>query len=163
VLKCPDHLFALDAVRAEYPDARLVFVHRDPVKVLLSVAKLTEVLRRPFTRRLDPSEIGRQESARWLEGTRRMMAVGDDAGLPEPIHHVQHTALVADPVGTVSALYRHFGLALTPSVAAGVERYARQRPNGGYGPREYRFEDHGLDAEAEKEKFRGYILRFGVQ
>ena len=59
VVKCPEHLFALDAIRAVYPDARLVFVHRDPVKVLLSVAKLTEVLRRPFTRRLDRREIGR--------------------------------------------------------------------------------------------------------
>ena len=59
VVKCPDHLFALDAIRSVYPDARLVFVHRDPVKVLLSVAKLTEVVRRPFTRRIDPAEIGR--------------------------------------------------------------------------------------------------------
>ena len=119
VVKCPDHLFALDAIRAVYPDARLVFVHRDPVKVLLSVAKLTEVLRRPFTRRLDPREIGRQESARWLEGTQRMMAVGDDAGLPEPVHHVHHAALVADPVGTVAALYRHFGLALRAGCGCG--------------------------------------------
>jgi Sulfotransferase family len=163
VVKCPDHLFALDAIRTEYPDARLVFVHRDPVKVLLSVAKLTEVLRRPFTRRLDPREIGRQESARWLEGTRRMEAVGDDAGLPEPIHHVHHTDLVADPVGTVAALYRHFGLALQPGVAAAVEQYVRQRPNGGYGPRDYRFEDHGLQAGEEREKFRGYVQRFGIE
>ena len=66
MLKCPDHLFALDAIRAVYPDARLVFVHRDPVKVLLSVARLTEVLRRPFTRRLDPANsAGRRAGAGW--------------------------------------------------------------------------------------------------
>jgi hypothetical protein len=163
LVKCPDHLFALDAIRSVYPDARLVFVHRDPVKVLLSVAKLTEVVRRPFTRQLDPREIGRQESARWLEGTRQMVAVGDDAGLPEPVHHVLHTSLVADPLGTVAALYRHFDLTLAPGVAAAVERYARERPNGGYGPRDYRFEDHGLDASAEQQKFRGYMQRFGIQ
>ena len=56
VLKCPEHLFALRAIKAVYPDARLVFVHRDPVKVLLSVAKLTEVLRRPFSRYIDPQD-----------------------------------------------------------------------------------------------------------
>jgi hypothetical protein len=160
VVKCPDHLFALDAIRAVYPDARLVFVHRDPVKVLLSVARLTEVLRRPFTRQLDRAEIGRQESARWLEGTRRMMDAGDDAGLPEPIHHVQHNALVSDPVGTVASLYRHFDLELTPGMSAAIGRYVRQRPAGGYGPRDYRFEDHGLEADAEREKFRDYIARF---
>jgi Sulfotransferase family len=163
LVKCPDHLFALDAIRSVYPDARLVFVHRDPVKVLLSVAKLTEVVRRPFTRRLDRREIGRQESARWLEGTQQMVAVGDDAGLPEPVHHVHHSSLVADPVGTVAALYRHFDLSLAPGVTAAVEQYARERPNGGYGPRDYRFEDHGLDASAEQKKFRGYMLRFGIR
>ncbi len=33
---------------------------------------------------------------------------------PEPVHHVHHKELVADPVGTVAALYRHFGLTLAP-------------------------------------------------
>jgi hypothetical protein len=162
VLKCPDHLFALDALRSIYPDARLVFVHRDPVKVLLSVAKLTEVLRRPFTRRLDPQEIGRQESARWLEGTQRMMAIGDDAGLPDPVHHVHYARLVADPVGTVAGLYRHFGLELAQGVADAIGRFATAVPKGGYGPRNYRFEDHGLNADAEREKFRCYVERFGI-
>jgi hypothetical protein len=162
VLKCPDHLFALDALRAVYPDARLVFVHRDPVQVLLSVAKLTEVLRRPFTRRLDPREIGRQESARWLEGTRRMVAVGDQAGLAEPVHHVHHAALTGDPVGTVAGMYRHFGLPLEAGVADAIARLASSLPNGGYGPRNYRFEDHGLNADAEREKFRCYVERFGI-
>ena len=162
MVKCPEHLFALDAIRTVYPDARLVFVHRDPLKVLLSVAKLTEVLRRPFTRRLDRREIGAQESDRWLEGTRRMIAVGDDAGLPEPIHHVHHTALVADPVATVAALYAHFDLEFTPAAADAMRRYVGQRPRGGYGPRDYRFEDHGLDAATERGKFRGYMARFGI-
>ena len=54
-----------------------------------------------------------------------MIAVGDDAGLPEPICHVHHKELVADPVGTVAALYRHFGLTLAPDVAAAIERVRR--------------------------------------
>ena len=162
VLKCPDHLFALDAIRAVYPDARLVLVHRDPVKVLLSVARLTEVVRRPFTRRLDPREIGEEESRRWQEGTRRMMAIGDDAGLPEPVCHVHHLDLVSDPVATVEEVYGHFGLALPSAAARGMQRYVAALPNGGYGRHSYRFEDHGLDAQAEQKKFRGYMLRFGV-
>ncbi len=161
VVKCPDHLFALAAIRCVYPDARLVFVHRDPVKVLLSVAKLTEVLRRPFTRQVDRQEIGRQESARWLEGTRQMMAFTGE-GLAEPIHHVHHRDLVSDPLGTVAGLYRHFGLELTPATIQAIGHYTSQRPNGGYGPRDYRFEDHGLNAAAEREKFRAYMQHFNI-
>jgi hypothetical protein len=156
VLKCPDHLFALDALAATYPDARLVFVHRDPVRVLLSVARLTEVLRRPFTRRIDRLEIGRQESARWLEGAERMI---EAAG---PICHVHYLDLIADPTRTVGAVYDHFGLPFTPATAAAITQFAAERPNGGYAPHHYRFADHGLDAEAEREKFRPYLSHFNV-
>jgi hypothetical protein len=162
VLKCPEHVFALNAIRTVYPDARLIFVHRDPVKVLLSVAHLTEVLRRPFTRSLDPKLIGRDESARWLAGTERMMRTGDDAGLPEPVCHVHHMDLISDPVATVDGVYRHFGMSLPVAAAAAIERYVTERPNGGYGPRDYAFEDHGLDEAAERERFRPYMLRFGI-
>lgn len=162
VLKCPEHLFALQAIKAVYPDARLVFVHRDPVKVLLSQSKLTEVLRRPFTRRLDPTTLGPIESRRWVDGTRRMIAVGDDAGLADPVCHVHHMDLISDPLATVESVYRHFGMQLTPPVAGAIENYVAAKPKGGYGAHNYRFEDHGLDEQAERTKFRPYMVRFGV-
>ena len=162
VLKCPEHLFALRSLRTVYPDARLVFVHRDPVRVLLSQARLTEVLRRPFTRRMDVAQIGRDESARWLDGTRRMMEVGDDAGLPEPVCHVHHMDLIADPVATVDAVYRHFGATLPATAETRIEAYVKAHPNGGYGRHEYHSADHGLDPAIERARFRPYMLRFGI-
>ena len=162
VLKCPEHLFALEAIRAVYPDARLVFVHRDPVKVLLSQARLTEVLRRPFTRELDPKTLGPHESRRWLDGTRHMMAVGDDAGLPEAVCHVHHLDLITDPVSTVEGVYRHFGLEFSPQTACKIDTFVAAQPKGGYGPHSYAFEDHGLDEAQERTKFRPYMVRFGV-
>jgi Sulfotransferase family len=163
VLKCPDHVFALEAIRTVYKDARLVFVHRDPVSVLLSVARLTEVVRRPFTRRLDPIEIGRQESARWLDGARRMMDAEPTLKLAEPICHVHHLDLITDPLATVESVYRHFGLTLSLDAGARLDRMVGQQPDGGYAPHAYRFEDHGLDAMAERAKFRDYMVRFGIQ
>lgn len=162
VLKCPDHLFALAALRRVYPDARIVFVHRDPLKVLLSVAKLTEVLRRPFSRCVDPIEIGRTESERWLEGAERMMAEHRESGAADSIFHVHYLDLVADPAAAVTALYRHFGLVLPAAAAEAIRRADAAQPGGGYGPRRYRFAEHGLDAAAEREKFRPYMLHFGV-
>ena len=163
VLKCPDHVFALEAIRTVYKDARLVFVHRDPVNVLLSVARLTEVVRRPFTRRLDPIEIGRQESARWLDGARRMMDAETGLKLAEPICHVHHLDLITDPVATVESVYRHFGLTLSLDAGARLDRMVGQQPDGGYAPHAYRFEDHGLDAAVERAKFRDYMVRYGIQ
>ena len=69
---------------------------------------------------------------------------------------------MSDPVGTVDAVYQHFGLTLPTEAAQAMTRFVETRPNGGYGPHTYRFEDHGLDPEVEREKFRPYLLHFGI-
>jgi hypothetical protein len=163
VLKCPDHVFALDAIRAVYPDARLVFVHRDPLAVLLSVARLTETLRRPFTRSIDKAEIGRQDSDRWLAATELMIAAAQEQRFEEPIFHVQYLDLVRDPVGTVAALYSHFGGALHPDAAARIGRLVEAKPNGGYRAHGSRLEEYGLDAALERERYARYMAHFGIQ
>ena len=162
VLKCPDHVFALDAIRTVYPDARLVFVHRDPLAVLLSVARLTETLRRPFTRSINRAEIGRQDSDRWLAATELMIAAAREQRFAEPIFHVHYLELVADPVGSVAALYRHFGETLDPDAASRIGRLVEAKPNGGYGAHGSRLEDYGLDAALERERYARYMAHFGI-
>ena len=163
VLKCPDHIFALGALRAVYPDAGLVFVHRDPHAVLLSVAKLTEVLRRPFTRRVDRREIGRQDSDRWLAATELMIEAADEARFEEPILHIHYLDLVRNPLETVATLYRHFGRALDASAATCISQLVEAKPNGGYGTRRSRLEEYGLDPVVERERFARYMERFGIR
>jgi hypothetical protein len=163
VLKCPDHVFALDAIRSVYPDARLVLVHRDPLAVLLSVARLTETLRRPFTRRINKAEIGRQDSDRWLAATELMIAAAQQQRFAEAIFHVHYLDLVNDPVGTVAALYRHFGDTLQPDAAARIGRLIEAKPNGGYGAHGSRLEEYGLDAALERERYARYMAHFGIR
>src|SRR5215831_4378889 len=163
VLKCPDHVFALDAIRAVYPDARLVFVHRDPLAVLLSVARLTETLRQPFTRSIDKLEIGRQDSDRWLAATELMISAAQEQRATQEIFHVHYMDLVHDPVGTVTALYQHFGQPLDPSTADRIDRLIEAKPNGGYGAHRSRLEEYGLDAALERERFARYMAHFGIQ
>jgi hypothetical protein len=162
VLKCPDHVFCLDAIRAVYPDARMVFVHRDPLKVLLSVTRLTEVLRAPFSRRIDRAGIGRQEIRRYEQAAALMIEASRRDQFAEPILHIRHTDLIADPINTVASVYRHFGLAWTPDLAASIGAYTAGHPNGGYGQHAYRVEDHGLDPASERERFTGYMACFDI-
>jgi hypothetical protein len=162
VLKCPDHIFALGALRAVYPDACVVFVHRDPLAVLPSVARLTEVLRRPFTRHVDKLEIGRQDSDRWLAATELMIEAADEERFAEPILHIHYLNLVSDPLETVAALYRHFGRPLDPCVAARISRLVEAKPNGGYGTRRSHLEEYGLDPVVEHERYARYVERFAI-
>ena len=154
VLKAPDHVFALHALRAVYPDARLVISHRDPLKVLPSVARLTEVLRRPFARRVDKAAIGTQVARDWtLGGTRLVEADASGLWPTDQVAHVHFKALTADPVGTVRNLYARFGMTVSLSYATRLKAVVSDRPNGGYGRNVYRFEDFGLRAGDLRERF----------
>ncbi|HXC11763.1 MAG TPA: sulfotransferase [Stellaceae bacterium] len=162
VLKCPDHIFALGALRSVYPDANLVFVHRDPVAVLASVARLTEVLRRPFSRHVDRLDVGREDSDRWLAAAELMIEAADEARFEQPIFHIHYPDLVSDPAGTVAALYRHFGRVLDPDATVRIKRRVSANPNGGYGRRRAQLEDYGLDPAREHQRYARYMARFGI-
>ncbi|HWE73493.1 MAG TPA: sulfotransferase [Stellaceae bacterium] len=161
VLKCPDHVFALDAIQQVYPDARFVFVHRDPTRVLASVAHLTEVLRQPFTRHLDRAAIGRQVCDRWAEGAERIIAA--DETLPaDRVVHVRYRDLTGDPAGTVEAIYAKLGLPFDEAFDRQIRAYVDEKPNGGYGGQRRRLDDYGIDPARERRRFSDYVETFDV-
>jgi hypothetical protein len=161
VLKCPDHVFALEAIQQVYPDARFVFVHRDPLRVLASVARLTEVLRQPFARWIDRAAIGRQVCDRWADGAARIVAAND--ALPrDRVAHIRYPDLVGDPSGTIAQLYGKFGLPFDDGLKRRIAAYTAAKPNGGYGEARYRLEDYGIDAARERRRYVDYVAAFGI-
>jgi len=162
VLKCPDHIFALDALKQVYPDARVVFVHRDPLDVILSVARLTEVLRKPFSKHIDRPEIGKHEEETWGAAAERMMAVADQEPFAEPICHINFHELIGDTIRVLDELYRHFDLILEPETVARVIRMLEQAPRAGYGDNRYSFDTYGFDRGRLQRRFAPYVERFGV-
>ncbi len=163
VLKCPDHVFALPALRAAYPDARLVFLHRDPLHVLPSVAQLTEILRGPFTRRLDRRSIGRMVVEDWVRGAALMVAEARAPTFPAAqVLHLRYRDVVQRPIETAERLYRHFGLRLTEAARTAMQQMIAAAPRGGYAENHYSFAAHGIDPEELRERFADYVHLFGV-
>ena len=70
LLKSPAHLWHLDALAAEYPDAVIVQTHRDPLKVIASGCALTAHLRRHGQRRVLGHRGGRRFRRRHLPRSR---------------------------------------------------------------------------------------------
>jgi hypothetical protein len=70
--------------------------------------------------------------------------------------------LIADPVSTVEGVYRHFDLPFEARTAEAIEAYVAARPRGGYGEHHYNFADHGLNEQQERERFRPYMVQFGI-
>lgn len=164
VLKSPDHVFTADSLARVFPDASLVLVHRDPAHVLASVARLTELLRAPFTTAIDRHAIGRKVACDWQDGMRRMVALADDPAFPlrDRLVHVHYGTLVAEPLRTVERIYKALGLALDDATRARIDAHVARAPRGGYGANRYNPENYGIDPERERERAAVYVERFGV-
>ena len=164
VLKSPDHVFSLDAILQTYPDARFVVVHRDPMCVFGSVANLTEVLRRPFLKNIDPTEIGEQVTSRWIAGAKNLIAFDQrpDVSANRKIQ-IQHDDLIADPLQTVTQIYELFNLQLSADFAAAIKNMLITTPRGGYtGTRNYSLSHFNIKPERLAPQFANYIDYFGV-
>lgn len=159
-LKTPQHLWHLDALLAQYPDARVVWTHRDPRRVLPSVASLNCSLHRTFSRETDPLAVG----ADWLHKLHLAVTRGIefDAGREGWCCHVQYRELVADPVATLERIYGHFGEAVAPLHARRMRAWLRDRPQQLHGRHRYRAADFGFDDARIDALFATYAERFGV-
>ncbi len=162
ILKSPDHVFALDDIRAVYPDAQWVFIHRDPVAVLASVARLTEVLRRPFAHSVDLAEIGQQVCASWLDGAQRMMRA---AASSSSILQLHYTEIIAAPQQAAARLFQYASHASSRDAAQRMRKWLGNRTNRRHRQRQRRYNlaSFGLDAEALREQFKPYTDTFGIE
>ncbi|WP_319455353.1 MULTISPECIES: sulfotransferase [unclassified Mycobacterium] len=162
LLKSPAHLWQLDTLVGEYPDAVIVQTHRDPLNVISSIAALTQHVRRLASDHSDIGECARQSCEEIVVGLERSMKVRDSGVLaPGQLIDVQFADFILDPFATIRELYVAMGRELTPLAEQRMRDFLAAHPGDGGGAR-YRWSDTGLDADEVREQVAGYQARFGV-
>lgn len=164
LLKSPAHLWHLDALAAEYPDATIVQTHRDPLRVIASVSALAAHLRRMASDETSMPEIAASYADDIFEGLDRGIEARDTGTFPPgQIVDVQFADFAADPLATIRKLYTALGRELSGDVEQEMRSFLTSNPgDGGGGGVRYRFADTGLDADALRERSTRYQQRFGV-
>lgn len=162
-LKGVEHHVRLEALRAVYPDAIVVWLHRDPQKVFPSVfelnARLTEgVLKQP----LDRASFG----ARLLEMYGGML----DAAMASPliddpdIYHMRYADFAAAPVEAIAAVYRRYDLLFDMQARQAIRTWLDDPANRGdrYGKFTYKLEPFGITPEILEKRIAPYRAKFGI-
>jgi len=163
-LKAPSHLSALPALFAEYPDARVVITHRDPLRVIGSLADLMATLHWMHSDQVDHAGIAELLAFGLGFVMDEVTAVRDAGALPEDqIADVVYADLVADPVGVVEALHQGWDRKITAEYRARLEAYLATHHSGRSSAHDYRFEDTGLVLAEHRPRLAGYQERFGVR
>lgn len=159
ILKCPEHLWFLDALLEVFPDAGIVWTHRDPRACIASYCSMVSVARRLTMGKVDPLEVGAHVADRFLTGVTRAMAVRDRVG-DDHFIDVPLSELAADPVAVVRRIEDRFEL--PPAGEELLRGYLDQRRVDDPGAHRYSAEMFGLQAEDIRARFAAYIARFGL-
>lgn len=144
VLKNPSHMTALDALMTVYPDALIVYTHRDPVVCIASSCSLSAETTVGHSTTFIGGVIGHTQLDLW---SRAFHAFHDARPAYDQAQFidVDFKDLLADPVGTSRRVYETFGLDWTPEVQAGIEEIDRESRQGVAKPsHRYTLQDYGL-------------------
>jgi hypothetical protein len=160
-LKTPVHMFALDALVEAYPNARFLWSHRDPTKVLESVCSLIHYTRSWSSDRDDAFELGAEELDRWWVAVRRAMDFRTRVG-NEKFADISFADLQTDPVDALARGLDSIGLGFDDSSRESVARWAGTHKPGSHGEHSYDMADFGLTPELIRERFAPYYAAFDI-
>jgi hypothetical protein len=101
------------------------------------------------------AEIGADAMETWSRGLERFNAIRAKHDSAQ-FYDVDYHDLIADPLATVAAVYRHFGMTLTDEARKAMEDSHAESQTGARAPKhKYSLADYGLTADEVKERFAG--------
>jgi hypothetical protein len=162
VLKSPQHMQDLGALLNIFPDARLVFTHRDPARVVASGASLAWNQMVVQSDAVDPHWVG----AEWLHKTilRTDVAEAQRKRLaPGQSFDIHYADMEGDWRSGIAGVYDFLGRPLDAATRAAMDTYitraGRHHPHRKH---RYAAQDFGLNPAAIDAAFAPYRLRYNV-
>jgi hypothetical protein len=163
LLKTPGHLATMIQLFAQYPDAVIVHMHRDPLKFVASTASTTALLRWLRSDSVDLSLQGVLALHGFSFMVNQVMSQRQSGEIPNDQFVDSHYRdLIADPVAALRRIYDQLGRAWPEGHGERVLAYLRDKPRAKFGKHEYAFEDYGLDPGQVRDVYAAYVAHYGV-
>jgi hypothetical protein len=162
VLKCPEHLWFVDALLEVFPDACIVWTHRDPYAAVASYCSLISMQWRTLYGTFDPHETGRHIADRFLLGIERALDARSRHD-PSRFYDVGFHQLVDDPTQVVKDICAHFELPYDAGNDDRIAHWLATEREDARGKHVYVGERYGLDRQDIHRRYASYIERFGIK
>jgi hypothetical protein len=159
LLKSPQHLEQLPVLNAVFPGVIVVFTHRDPVPVVLSMLAMLTYSARMHCYPVPVREI----AATWIDRLELMLnaLVRDRAVIaPERSVDVRFDDFMADEMGVVERIYDLAGEPLVDDARTSIQDYLAGHQRGRLGRIATSAEMFGLDESDMRARFAPYTERF---
>lgn len=162
-LKGSDHMLWLKELAARYPDAKLIWTHRDLAQQLGSLASVQSILLglrgfpvTPERRRAQGARAIALQHAAVEKAMKARDIIGEERFLDISYHD-----MLTDQLGTVRRIYAWSGLEVSPRHEAAITKWVNEHHPTKHGIHKHSPEEFGMDADEINTRFGAYLDRFG--
>ena len=160
-LKGTEHYIRLHALKTVYPDARIVWIHRDPQKVFPSIMALHCNLAEGMSGQpVDRVAFGRQLLNRY--GAMLETAMQSEFLRHPDVVHLLYADFAADPVAAIASCYAQLRLPFDAETEASIRGWLTSNRGDRHGRFKYDLGSFGIDRDELEARFAGYRAAFDI-
>jgi hypothetical protein len=161
-LKMPSHAVHIETLLATYPDARIVWAHRDPFKSTASFLRLNYLSRAATGADIDVGLTVGNVLRQLKEHVDRPLATRRRIG-NDRFFDLYYADLMRDPIAVMRSLYDWAGDELTASTERSMLDWLDAHPPDRHGLAPYSLEGSGVSRSDLEPIFDGYLSVFDVE
>lgn len=161
-LKGTEHHVRLEALKSVYPDAIVIWLHRDPQRVFPSLMEILTSVAEGIAGPVDRPVFGRGVLERYSAMLDR--AMGSPLIDHPDVHHLLYADFVRDPIGMVRGVYTSHSIPFGDEQANAMTQWMQDPANRGdrHGKFVYDLESFGVTRDALEDRTAAYRRRFAI-
>lgn len=163
-LKMPSHSVHIEALLKVFPDARLVWAHRDPYKATGSLANLWK-LPKGMTHQpeaIDLQAMGRNAMWQMRYHVDRPLRARERIG-DHRFFHMYYHEMMRDPMDVMRRIYEWAGDPLTAEAEARMRNWLAGHPQDRFALNSYSLDQYGLSVGQLEPVFAEYLDTFDIE
>jgi hypothetical protein len=163
-LKMPSHSVHIEALLKVFPDARLIWAHRDPYKATGSLCNLWRLPQQLVmnTELLDQTEMGRAAMWQMQYHVERPLRARDRIG-DDRFFHMYYHEMMRDPMDVMRRIYDWADEPLTAETEARMRNWLVDHPQDLFALNTYSLDQYGLSVEQLEPIFAEYLSTFDIE
>jgi hypothetical protein len=163
-LKMPSHSVHIESLLKVFPDARLIWAHRDPYKATGSLCNLFKLPKSlvHHAESVDLEAMGRNAMTQMKSHVERPLRARDRIG-DDRFFHMYYHEMMNDPMDVMRRIYDWAGDELTGETEARMQTWLAEHPQDRFAPNAYSLDQYGLSVEKLKPTFAEYLSAFDIE
>ncbi|HEX6242830.1 MAG TPA: sulfotransferase [Polyangiales bacterium] len=155
VLKMPSDALFVRTLFATFPDAKVIWTHRDPYAAFASSMSMRAHSRPIFNLDSGAAYMRQRFPLQLALHLTRPLELSRER--PGDIYHLYYDDLVADPLAQMKSIYRWLGEAWSEAADAGMRGWLEANPQGRFGQHRYSLSQWGFSRRELEPYFSDYL------